>query len=153
MKNYKEPRKRSNPRIAETLANISPTEKAKTVNKMLFAARLSDLISQRNLSKVEFAKKVNQEPSVITKWLSGTHNFTMDTQTEIAIALSISLDELIAPKQVQIVYKSKIEVVSHNLPFHLKEPQLWQPPDNCEHTIQTGTMVSSPFLFQEIYLS
>ena len=34
---------------------------------------------------------LGQQPSVVTKWLSGTHNFTADTLADIQRVLEISL--------------------------------------------------------------
>lgn len=41
--------------------------------------RINDLMKQRGLSKLEFAKALGKRPSEITKWLSGQHNFTLRT--------------------------------------------------------------------------
>lgn len=41
--------------------------------------RINDLMQQRGLSKLEFAKALGKRPSEITKWLSGQHNFTLRT--------------------------------------------------------------------------
>jgi transcriptional regulator with XRE-family HTH domain len=46
---------------------------------------------------------MNKNPSEITKWLSGTQNFTIDTLSEIAVALEISITELFIPKQIQVL--------------------------------------------------
>ena len=43
----------------------------------------------------KFAEKVGKLPSEVTKWLSGTHNFTVDTLCEIATVLDVNLYELI----------------------------------------------------------
>ncbi len=59
--------------------------------RMCIAARIDDALQKNKISKMEFATKMNQMPSVVTKWLSGTHNFTIDTLIEIEIVLKISL--------------------------------------------------------------
>ena len=43
------------------------------------------------MAKKQFAQKVGRKPSEITKWLSGTHNFTLDTLTDIEQVLNIKL--------------------------------------------------------------
>ncbi len=41
--------------------------------------RIHDLMTQRGLSKLEFAQALGKRPSEVTKWLSGQHNFTVRT--------------------------------------------------------------------------
>lgn len=48
------------------------------------------------LSKIDLAKKFGKSPSEITKWLSGNHNFTVDTLIEIERVLDI---KLLAPEE------------------------------------------------------
>jgi ribosome-binding protein aMBF1 (putative translation factor) len=57
------------------------------------------------MAKKQFAQKVGRKPSEITKWLSGTHNFTLDTLTDIEQVLNIKL----------ITDKRKTQVQSHVL--------------------------------------
>lgn len=108
-KNKTTARKHSSSVVSQLLNEITPVEKLQTSTKMTLAARLDDLITARGWGKSEFAEKVNKNPSEITKWLSGTQNFTIDTLAEIAVALNMPVSELFAPKQVQVI--SKVQVV------------------------------------------
>lgn len=113
MTTKKKARKFSSPLINELLSEITPLEKEKIKNNMKLAARLDDLLAERNLGKSEFAGIVNKEPSVITKWLSGTHNMTLETLTEIAFALNIAIEEILVHKNIQqVIYKLKIQINS-----------------------------------------
>lgn len=105
MKNKKTARKHTSSVINQLLDEITPVEKLQTNTKMTLAARLDDLITERGWSKSEFAEKVNKNPSEITKWLSGTQNFTIDTLAEISVVLDISVSELFAPKRVHVINK------------------------------------------------
>ena len=116
MKTSKTARKHSSTVIQELLKEITPAEKLKTKTKMLLAARLSDLITARGWNKGEFAEKTNRNASEITKWLSGTHNFTVDTLAEIACVLNIPVAELLAPKHVHVINKVHIVVVGNQMP-------------------------------------
>jgi predicted transcriptional regulator len=98
MKANKRAEKYSSSIIAELLSEISSTEKMQLRIKMQLAARLDDLIVESGLNKSEFASKMDKNPSEISKWLSGTHNFTIDTLVEISEALNIHVQELFAPK-------------------------------------------------------
>lgn len=110
MKTNNPARKHRSRIVSDLLSEITPVEKMQTSTKMTLAARLDDLITSRGWGKSEFAEKVNKNPSEITKWLSGTQNFTIDTLSEIAVALGMSVAELFAPKRVQVVNKVNIVV-------------------------------------------
>lgn len=55
--------------------------------KMRIAAHIEDAMNQAGLTKTQFARLMGKYPSEITKWLSGTHNFTSDLLTEIEVTL------------------------------------------------------------------
>lgn len=110
MKTNNPARKHRSRIVSDLLSEITPVEKMQTSTKMTLAARLDDLITSKGWGKSEFAEKVNKNPSEITKWLSGTQNFTIDTLSEIAVALGMSVAELFAPKRVQVVNKVNIVV-------------------------------------------
>ena len=69
--------------INQVLKEISKDDAEKIRNRMLLAAKIEDGFKAKGWKKLDFAKKLNKKPSVITKWLSGTHNFTIDTLWDI----------------------------------------------------------------------
>ncbi len=103
MKNDKPARKYSSPLIKKIFSEIPPVLELQVHTKMTLAARLDDIITARGWGKSEFAEKVNKNPSEISKWLSGTHNFTIDTLAEIAAALNMSVADLFGPTPEQQV--------------------------------------------------
>ena len=109
-KKYKTAKKHSSGLISMLLNEITPLEELQVHTKMLLAARLDDLIMAAGMSKSAFAVLVNKQPSEITKWLSGTHNFTIDTLCEIALALNIPLADLFSFQQSEVVNKVQIIV-------------------------------------------
>ena len=46
---------------------------------MLIAARIDDALKAKNWTQKQLAEAMNKRPSEVTKWLSGTHNFTLET--------------------------------------------------------------------------
>lgn len=80
--------------ISEILNEISPIEAEKTEKRMLLAAKIDDAVKAKSWNRTDFAREMNKEPSVITKWLSGTHNFTFDTLLDIQRILDINLINL-----------------------------------------------------------
>ena len=101
MENNKKAKKHKSESIARLRKTAPPDVKLAVKAKMTLAAHIADLITAKGWSKSEFARHVNQEPSVITKWLSGTHNFTQDTLGKIAAVLDInSVEELYEAKKL-----------------------------------------------------
>ena len=105
----KKAREYDSPLLQNLLSEITPEEHERTLKQMMMSARIEDGIIAKGWSKGEFAKRINQTPSTISKWLSGSHNFTLDTLTDIQRVLGIQLLYLndIEPKKedVNIVFQ------------------------------------------------
>lgn len=71
----------------QLLASIDPKEEKKIKNEMLMAKMLHDCLEAKGISQKDFAKMMGKRPSEISKWLSGKHNFTIDTLSEIGFEL------------------------------------------------------------------
>lgn len=91
--------------IDDLLDSIDPAEQAKVDAKMLIAAKIADAMKAKGWRNNDLLKAVNKEnPSIITKWLSGTHNFTVDTLVELGNALGINLLNLSEPEAKVVMY-------------------------------------------------
>jgi len=99
-------------KLQELLDEVTPLEMEQTKVKMQLAARIEDFMRAKGWSKSQFAEKVGKNPSEITKWFSGTQNFTTDVFTEIASALGVELSALFGKKQVHVIYRKEIVVKS-----------------------------------------
>lgn len=105
--------------IDELLDSISPLEAIKIEKKMLIAAKIDDALRAKGWKNKDLLTALGKSnPSVITKWLSGTHNFTMDTLVELEYALEINLLD-IEEKNNTIIKRYHIEV---SVPVNLKAP-------------------------------
>ncbi len=105
-------RKYNSDALQELLDEITPVEMEQTKVKMQLAARIEDFVKAKGWSKSQFAEKVGKNPSEITKWFSGTQNFTIDVLTEIAFVLGVELSVLFGKKQPQVIYRKEIVVKS-----------------------------------------
>jgi len=105
-------RKYNSSKLQELLDEVTPLEMEQTKVKMQLAARIEDFMRAKGWNKSQFAEKVGKNPSEITKWFSGTQNFTTDVLTEIAFALGVELTALFGKKQVQVIYRKEIVVKS-----------------------------------------
>jgi len=110
-------KQKNNNIISEILGSISPNEAKKIENKMLLAAKIDDAMKAKGWKKKDLMKAMGKKnPSEVTRWLSGTHNFTVDLLTEIGLALDTDFLNLgtISPKP--IVFHIEIENQPANLP-------------------------------------
>ena len=73
------------------LAEITPEQQARTDRKMRIACIIDDAMKAKGFGKKQFADKVGRKPSEITKWLSGTHNFTIETLSDIERILNVRI--------------------------------------------------------------
>ncbi|MEA5426861.1 helix-turn-helix domain-containing protein [Arcicella lustrica] len=80
--------------LDDLLAEITPEQQARTDRKMRIAVMIADAMQAKNLGRKQFADKIGRRPSEITKWLSGTHNFTVETIADIERTLNIKIFNL-----------------------------------------------------------
>lgn len=104
--------------IDELFDEITPRELKRTENRMLLAAKIADALEAKwgKRAKGRLAKELGyKSSSIVTKWLSGTHNFTTDTLTDIGEVLSVSLldvEPVIAELQV-LVFQTTVHAATH----------------------------------------
>lgn len=57
--------------------NVSPETEARIRLSVEIVERISQLMQQKNMNQNDLARALGKTPSEISKWLSGTHNFTL----------------------------------------------------------------------------
>lgn len=55
------------------------------------AEKISKQLSEQGLSQKAFAKKMGKTEAEVSRWLSGTHNFTLRTISKISTVLKINM--------------------------------------------------------------
>lgn len=108
------------------------SDRRQTRERMKLAARMDDLIRGKGYSKQQFAGLLGKEPSVVSKWLSGTHNFTTDTLFDIAFHLNVEMADLFVKTDIAPLY------VQHYAVARLADPT---PLDFYAHG-HSGTVIS-----------
>ena len=78
----------------EMLSDVSAEIKEEVDLSFAIAERLESLITEKGLSKKEFAEALGKRPSEVTKWLSGQHNFTLRTLAMLSTFFGESLVEV-----------------------------------------------------------
>lgn len=78
--------------IDNLLESTSKEEAGKVELRMLMAVKIADAMQSKGWKNKDLMEAMGKRnPSVITKWLSGTHNFTMDTLHDLQLVLDIKL--------------------------------------------------------------
>ena len=77
--------------IAKIINAIPEKTKENISKRMGLAAQIDDALQKRGFTNQEFAFMMGKKPSEISRWLSGTHNFTTETLWEIERVLNIQL--------------------------------------------------------------
>jgi transcriptional regulator with XRE-family HTH domain len=90
--------------LDELMSEITPLEQKRTDKQMLLALKIEKAMKEKNWKKGDLAREMNKQPSIITKWLSGTHNFESNTLFELEEKLGITLVALDGKKQTPPVY-------------------------------------------------
>ena len=75
----------------QCLAAVPEDQKAEFELSFGIAERISEVLKSKNLTQKDFAQKLHKRESEISKWLTGRHNFTMQTIAKIETALGCKL--------------------------------------------------------------
>ncbi len=106
------PKRQKSPAVQKLQQNRSEAEFNKTKKRMMLAAKIQDAIKAKNITYKEFAGIMDQHVSVISKWVSGTHNFTTETLFDIEDKLGVCL-VAVAEGKPTIIEKNYIAVVQN----------------------------------------
>ncbi len=80
--------RRNNTLSKDIMASLAPVAVRRIETRMQVAKMLYDYLSIRGISQQEFASMMGKQPSEVSKWLSGNHNFTIDTLSDIGYYLN-----------------------------------------------------------------
>ncbi len=75
----------------QCLASIPEEQKAEFELSFGIAERISEVLKSKNLTQKDFAKQIHKQESEISKWMTGRHNFTVQTIAKIETALGCKL--------------------------------------------------------------
>lgn len=78
--------------VNDLLSKITPAQQDQIDHKMKMAAKIHAGLKAKGWKSLDLAKELHlKSPSLVSKWLSGTHNFTIDTLVDIQRVLGIRL--------------------------------------------------------------
>lgn len=87
-------RKISSPLIRKLMAETTDLQKQQVEDRIQLAMDLDILVKQKFDSYTAFAVHLGRSVSEVSRWLSGTHNLTQATLSEIAFGLGYTLKQL-----------------------------------------------------------
>ncbi len=99
--------------LDDFMKEITSEEAKKIEKRMLLAAKIDDTIKAKGWKKKELAAALNKRPSEISKWLSGTHNFNIDTLFDIEEVLGVEL--------INVSEKPKEQVINYHISISQKQ--------------------------------
>ena len=89
-------RAQEKPQMASSVKN-DEKEKAKAI----VAQVLKEVLKRKGMSQLDFALRLKRNPSLISQWLNGKHNFTLDSLSDACEALGLSLSDFFQSKEEQ----------------------------------------------------
>lgn len=118
----------------------SELEYRKVARRMRAAIQIADAMEKHGISKKQLADMMGRRPSEITKWLSGTQNFTLDTLTELSFYLHerITGENIVVEKSfLSVTYSPEIEqfFTKSSERFRLYERKKWSEPRAVDELI------------------
>ncbi len=143
------PEEYKSPLLDQLLGEITSKEREKVWIKMRIASRIDDLLKARKMQKKRLAEECElKSSSMVTKWLSGGHNFTVDTLVDISFALGVSAVDLVKPVENRAIVSYSITV---RVPSLSRQHSPYSTTANVEligRSSATGqrSMVSEPLL-------
>lgn len=97
--------------LDDILEEISPIELKKIEQRMLNAEKIRKGMDAKGWNNTKLLEALNMKsPSIITKWLSGTHNFTQDKLIEIGEVLEI---DFFAKEEFNITFEFNFPVMEN----------------------------------------
>lgn len=75
----------------ESLAQVPNDVKMEIDMSFALADKIDSILKKKNISQKELAKRMGKTEAEVSRWLGGTHNFTLRTIAKISNALGSNL--------------------------------------------------------------
>ena len=79
------------PEFKAALEQINPAARKEIGLSFDIAKRISNLMIAKRWSQADLARATGKKAPLVSRWLSGTHNFTIQTIAEIETALGATI--------------------------------------------------------------
>ncbi len=75
----------------ECLSQVPNDVKMELDMSFALADKIDMILQEKNISQKQLAKKMGKTEAEVSRWLGGTHNFTLRTIAKISEALGVKL--------------------------------------------------------------
>lgn len=75
----------------QALSEVPKDLKIQVDLSFAIADKLDAILNEKGLSQKEFAKMIGKTEAEVSRWLGGTHNFTLKTIAKISSVLNVDL--------------------------------------------------------------
>lgn len=75
----------------ECLAQVADDVKMELDMSFALSDKIDRILREKNMSQKQLAKKMGKTEAEVSRWLGGTHNFTLRTIAKISDALGVKL--------------------------------------------------------------
>ncbi len=93
----------------KAISQVSEDSKRFVDNTIDIVDQIDDYLSIKNMTRRELAEKLDKKESEISKWMSGTHNFTLRSISKIEAALNETI--ITTPQKVNKEFSVKTFIV------------------------------------------
>ena len=87
-------KRKNNLVLEEIRKTTSPEIKMQVELSVAISNRIYDILEMNNMTQKDLAVKMGKTETEVSRWLSGTHNFTIETICKISYALGIDILEV-----------------------------------------------------------
>ncbi len=93
--------------LEERRSRVNP-EIRKTVSlSFRIVDRIHEILQAKGMKQKDLAQKLGKSEAEVSKWMRGTHNFTIDTLTSIEVALDAPIIEVYHQPKPYAEYESE----------------------------------------------
>jgi len=79
-------------KLFDQIVSETPPQMKKQLDmSFAIADKLDATLKERGMTQKEFAKMIGHSEAEVSRWLSGTHNFTLSTLANISVTLGINI--------------------------------------------------------------
>lgn len=75
----------------EAVSNIPEDVRIETDWSFAISDKIADALEKNGMTQKMFAKKIGKTETEVSRWLSGTHNFTLRTMARISSVLGVNI--------------------------------------------------------------
>jgi len=98
--------------MEESRKLITPEIKKRVDLSIDISNRIFDILEMKGLKQKDLAKLLGKSEAEISKWLQGTHNFTIDTILKIQEKLGEPVLRVVGNNKKKIIKESQSEIYS-----------------------------------------